>query len=164
MKNKILKDKYLSTLAKQAYEPKKEAVDFLESSTDPFDRTIESSIKIIQEAALLSNNENETALNINFMQKLIFDRKISTNPEDALIRVDNKPTTLYDGKYLSFPVFRLKEVIEASGIDISYSFLSHALTYNMNFKLPSSSLVCYKGCSKDSWQFTRTNEVLSWLS
>jgi hypothetical protein len=110
----------------------------------------------------LTDFKLDNTVDLNIVQELIFNRLVSSNPVDALVKEGKTPTALYDdGKYLNMPVFRLKEFIKTS--DISYSYLSHALTY-MNFKLPGSSLVCYDTCSKDSWQFTRTPEVLSWLS
>jgi hypothetical protein len=106
----------------------------------------------------------DNTVDLNIVQELIFNRPVSNNSVDALVKEGTKPTALYDdNNYLNIPTFRLKEVLESSGINISYPLLSHALTF-MNFKLPGSALVCYDTCSKDSWQFTRTNEVLSWVS
>jgi hypothetical protein len=45
MENKTLKDKDFALWAQQTYEAKKEAVDFLENSADPFEKAIGALIK-----------------------------------------------------------------------------------------------------------------------
>jgi|SRR5665647_1868497 len=118
---------------------------------------IDNELPEFNEAAFLNDLENEIVINI--MLELIFDREISTNQEDAVIKVDNKPTALYDdGKFLYFPIFHLKEMIEASGFEISILFLSHALTA-MGYKSEGSMMACFKTTDgfivQECWELVR---------
>jgi hypothetical protein len=104
--------------------------------------------------------ENDITTAINIMLELIFDRKISALPEEAFVKLGNMPTTLYDnGKALCMPIFRIREMIEASGLEIS--FLSDALTA-MGYKNPGSTFICYNNTSYECWEFIKTWEALLW--
>jgi len=106
--------------------------------------------------------ENDITTTINIMLELIFDRKISALPEEAFVKLGNMPTTLYDnGKALCMPIFRIREIIEASGFEISLPFLSNALTA-MEYKNPGSTLICYNNTSYKCWEFIKSWESLLW--
>jgi hypothetical protein len=113
------------------------------------------------EKNILNELEIKIALYIDIMLELIFDRNISKTLYDVIVKTDNRQTPFYDnGKFLCLPVSVIERIIEASGIEISLSFLSDTLT-KMGYKSEGSTQ--YKttngDIAKECWEFLRKWEV-----
>jgi hypothetical protein len=82
---------------------------------------------------------------------------------DSLTKLKGKPIAFFDdGRYISLPLFRLREIVKDTGVNIDLPLLSHILT-EWGYKTAGVVMVQYGDACKESFEFIKTREYVKCL-